>query len=68
LTFIFQEIRRRDRDNLLASFKPGVDAIVDAGLVLDDDSEHLQIGIVEPIVNRDRAPLVIIDIENILKE
>jgi hypothetical protein len=63
LTFVFSEQRRRDRDNLLASYKPGIDAIVDAGLALDDDSEHLEIGKVDIIVDPGRAPLVVIDIE-----
>jgi len=62
LTFVFPQSRRRDSDNLLARFKPGLDGIVDAGLLLDDDSEHL---VIEPLVievDRDRAPLTIIDI------
>lgn len=63
LTFIFPEHRRRDRDNLLASFKPGLDGIVDAGLLLDDDAEHLEIGKVDILVDPDRAPLTIIELE-----
>ena len=65
LTFVFAEHRRRDRDNCLASFKPGIDAIVDAGLLLDDDSEHLQIGKVDILVDPERVPLTIIDIERL---
>lgn len=63
LTFIFPEQRRRDRDNLLACFKPGLDAIVDAGLVLDDDAEHLEIGKVDILVDPERAPLTVIELE-----
>lgn len=63
LTFIFAKQRRRDTDNLLARFKPGLDAIVDAALVLDDDSEHLRIDNIELIVDPDRAPLTIIELE-----
>jgi len=63
LTFVFAEQRRRDRDNCLASFKTGLDAIVDAGLLLDDDAEHLEIGKVDILVDPERAPLTIIELE-----
>ena len=63
LTFIFPEERRRDRDNILASFKKGLDAVVDAGLLLDDDSEHLGVGQVKVEVDPARAPLTIIELE-----
>jgi crossover junction endodeoxyribonuclease RusA len=33
--------RRRDSDNLVPSMKPAVDALVDAGLVPDDDPLHV---------------------------
>jgi len=65
LTFVFPEQRRRDRDNMLSSAKPGIDAIVDAGLLLNDDSEHLQIGRVDILVDPERAPLTIIDLEEL---
>jgi len=67
LTFVFAEHRRRDRDNLLATFKPGLDAIVDAELLLDDDAEHLQIGNVDILVDPGRAPLTIIELDEIKK-
>lgn len=63
LTFIFPEQRRRDRDNLIASFKPGLDGIVASALLLDDDAEHLEIGKVEILVDPERAPLTMIDLE-----
>ena len=66
LTFIFPQPRRRDRDNLLSRFKPGQDALVKAGLLLDDDSEHLEIAGVDIIVDPQRAPLTVIDIEEVL--
>jgi len=65
LTFVFPEQRRRDRDNCLASFKPGLDAIVDAGLLLDDDTEHLEIGKVDILVDPERAPLTVIELDEI---
>lgn len=33
--------RRRDSDNLVATLKPCVDGLVDAGLVPDDDPAHV---------------------------
>ena len=63
LTFVFSEHRRRDRDNLLARFKPGLDGMVQSALVVDDDAEHLQISNVDILVDPERAPLTIIDIK-----
>ena len=37
ITFILKDKRRHDWDNLLASFKAGIDGLVDAGLLPDDD-------------------------------
>ena len=62
LTFVFPEHRRRDRDNLLSRFKPGLDGIVASGLVVDDDAEHLEISSVDIVVDPKRAPLTIIEI------
>ena len=41
-TFFHSQKRRRDDVNFLAMLKPAYDGIVDAGLLLDDDSEHLK--------------------------
>lgn len=65
LTFVFSEHRRRDRDNLLAKFKPGLDGIVGSGLLLDDDAEHLEIGKVDILVDPEQAPLTIIELAEI---
>ncbi|MBA7657418.1 hypothetical protein ES703_65355 [subsurface metagenome] len=67
LTVVFAEPRLRDEDNLIARFKPGLDAVVDSGLLLADDVEHLEIGEVEIVVDPDRAPLTIIELEEIKK-
>ena len=37
--------------------------MVDAGLALGDDVEHLEIGKVEAVVDPERAPLTIIELE-----
>jgi len=40
-TFYFRQKRRRDPDNATGSLKAVYDGIVDAGLVSDDDYEHM---------------------------
>ena len=40
--FYFKDKRRRDPDNATGSLKAAYDGIVDAGLVEDDDYEHMQ--------------------------
>ena len=62
LTVVFSELRLRDQDNLIARFKPGLDAVVDSALLLADDMEHLEIGKVEAVVDPERAPLTIIEL------
>lgn len=63
LTFVFAQERRRDIDNLTSMAKPAIDAVVDSGLILDDDSTHLEIGKISAEVDKDRAPLTIIYLE-----
>ncbi len=65
LVFVFPEYRRRDKDNLLARFKPGLDAIVRADLIIDDDAEHLEISSLAVLVDSRRAPLTIITLDEI---
>jgi crossover junction endodeoxyribonuclease RusA len=40
VTFVVPDRRRRDKTNLAASFKAGLDGIVDAGILVDDSHEH----------------------------
>lgn len=40
-TFYHRQRRRRDDVNHLAMLKPAYDGLVDAGLLEDDDAEHL---------------------------
>lgn len=65
LTLVYPVERVRDRDNLIAMFKPGLDAVVRAGLIAGDDSKHLHWGEVNVVVDPDQAPLTIIDLEKI---
>ena len=39
--FFHANKRRRDADNAIGSLKAAYDGIVDAGLVIDDDPEHM---------------------------
>lgn len=41
LTYVPRDRRRRDRDNLVATLKPCVDALVDMGVLVDDDPTHV---------------------------
>lgn len=42
VTFFWPDHRRRDEDNAVASLKAAYDGIVDAGLIVDDNSRHLR--------------------------
>lgn len=56
--------RRRDRDNAMGSLKAVYDGIVDAGLVEDDDQEHMERA--EPRLLVDRScPRIMLDITRI---
>lgn len=52
VTFVVPDKRRRDLDNLSASMKAAWDGIVDAGVLVDDSSEHLQHAAPELVVER----------------
>jgi hypothetical protein len=41
-SFFFACRRRRDQDNAMAMLKPAYDGLVDAGIVIDDDFDHLK--------------------------
>ena len=66
LTVVYGQNRTRDRDNIIAMFKPGLDALVLAGILQADDSDHLEYGDVTVEVDKARAPLTIITIEEAL--
>lgn len=60
LTFVYATHRRRDVDNLIAMFKPGLDGIVRANLLIDDDITRLGIDGVKVLVDKETAPKTII--------
>ena len=60
-TFFFAQNRTRDSRNALGSLKSVYDGIVDAGLIVNDDYEHVQEG--PPIFKIDKKhPRVELDI------
>ncbi|MBA7651595.1 hypothetical protein ES703_59414 [subsurface metagenome] len=63
LTFVFPYYQERDEDNLRARFKPGQDALVQAELIKGDSPEHLVLGDINIVIDRDRAPLTIIELK-----
>lgn len=42
IVFYHSTTRRRDQDNAMGSLKSAYDGIVDAGLVVDDDYDHMR--------------------------
>lgn len=63
LTFIFKDRRERDENNLRARFKPGQDALVQAGFIKGDSPQYLVMGGITIEVDPLRAPLTVIDLE-----
>lgn len=51
--FFVPDNRRRDAANLIQMVKPGIDGIVDAGLIADDCWQKLTIGLVVVEIDRD---------------
>ena len=43
--FYYKTKRRRDQDNAMAALKAAYDGVVDAGVVVDDDYEHMKRGV-----------------------
>lgn len=67
ITFVIRDRRSyKDPDNALASLKPAIDGCVDAGVIPDDSDEHLLIKL--PVmyeINKDRAPMTILEFEEV---
>jgi hypothetical protein len=62
--FYHKTKRRRDDVNHLAMLKPAYDGIVDAGILVDDDSEHLKTLTPEFSIDK-KHPRVEIEIERL---
>ena len=62
MTFVVKEARIRDADNWIARMKPGVDALVDAGVIQADDQNHLRITSVDFKIDKNIAPMTIVEV------
>lgn len=59
--------RRRDQDNLIAACKPWQDGLVDAGVLVQDDTEHLKLGSVSIVKGpRGSTKITVIEVANIV--
>jgi hypothetical protein len=63
LTFVFSRKAIRDEDNLRARFKSGQDALVKAEIFNQDDMAHLEVNRPIILVDPQRAPMTVIEIE-----
>ena len=59
--FHYKVRRNRDIDNLILTMKPFVDGLVDAGLLIDDSSEHLRHGDHDIVVSGEEKIIVRLD-------
>lgn len=59
VTFYVPDKRKRDLDNLCAMLKPAWDGMVDAGLLVGDDSAVFRVGSVSVEVGKPRVEVVL---------
>lgn len=64
VTFIVAEERVRDADNWHARLKPGIDELIEVGVIHYDDIKHLKVKDMKFIVDPDRAPATIIEVRS----
>jgi hypothetical protein len=62
LTFVVAQERIRDSDNWRARFKPGLDALVDAGVIAKDDIKHITTEEIKFVIDKNLAPRSIIEL------
>lgn len=60
VTWEFAKRRRRDLDNLISGLKPVIDGIKEAGVIIDDDLDHI-VGI-EARWRRGQRDLLIVEV------
>lgn len=67
VTFIIPNRRHyRDPDNAFACLKPAIDACVDAGVLQDDDPQHLLLkSPIEWQINKEKAPMTILEFKEV---
>ena len=67
-TFVVTTQRRRDPDNWLAMLKPALDFLVDTGILIDDDWAHVELLSPRFVVDKVRAPMTVLEIDDISNE
>lgn len=61
--FLIKDRRKHDIDNLASEMKPALDGIIDAGVVLTDDIEHLEFGLIRAVYDtRDETIITVKEI------
>ncbi|MBA7586489.1 hypothetical protein ES708_28491 [subsurface metagenome] len=67
ITFVVRDASYyKDPDDALASLKPAIDGCVDAGVILDDSSEHLSYRLpIMYVVDKEKAPMTILDFKEV---
>ena len=65
VTVTQKAVRLRDHDNFAASFKPGLDAIVRAGIIIDDKPSVIDLSLRAEKVQHERDECVVVRIERI---
>ena len=65
VTLTQKAVRLRDHDNFAASFKPGLDAIVRAGIIIDDKPSVIDLSLRAEKVRHERDECVHVRIERI---
>ena len=65
VTVLQRACRLRDVDNFAASFKPGLDGIVKAGIIADDGPDHVQVTYVAERVRHRGDQCVVVSIERL---
>ena len=62
--FLIKDRRKRDTDNLLAACKPFTDGLIDAGIILSDDIEHLEYELVRAVYSdKDQTSITITELQ-----
>lgn len=64
MEFCWPTRHRRDTLNAAGAMKAAIDGIIDAGLLPDDDGEHMEIGGISASLDKDN-PRVIISLERL---
>lgn len=65
VTVTQRAVRLRDHDNFIASFKPGLDAIVRAGIIADDKPSVIDLTVKAEKVKHERDEEVLVRIERL---